>query len=88
MADYGLKIWDAGGNLTLDTTDKLTRLMYSTTLGSVGAGNSGNQAQLDGLSTIQFGISDNAPNPKVWRTSNTIYWDFGEDTLILCFAYD
>jgi len=29
MADYGLKIFDASGNVKLDTSDKITRLRYS-----------------------------------------------------------
>ena len=29
---YGLRVWDASGNLTLDVTDRLTRLVTSVTV--------------------------------------------------------
>jgi hypothetical protein len=33
---YGMRIWDASGNLTLDTTDRLTRFVTSITPGTIG----------------------------------------------------
>jgi hypothetical protein len=32
---YGMRIWDASGNLTLDTTDRLTRFVTSITPGTI-----------------------------------------------------
>lgn len=32
---YGLRIWDSSGNLTLDTTDRITRFVTSITPGSI-----------------------------------------------------
>lgn len=34
---YGLRVWDAGGNLTLDTTDRITRFVTSITPGTIAA---------------------------------------------------
>jgi hypothetical protein len=32
---YGMRVWDASGNLTLDTTDRLTRFVTSITPGTI-----------------------------------------------------
>jgi hypothetical protein len=32
---YGIRVWDASGNLTLDTTDRLTRFVTSITPGTI-----------------------------------------------------
>lgn len=34
----GIRIWDASGNLTVDTTDRLTRILGYTTLAASGSG--------------------------------------------------
>lgn len=34
---YGLRVWDSSGNLTLDTTDRITRFVTSITPGTIAA---------------------------------------------------
>ena len=67
---YGLKVWDASGNLTLDTTDRLTRFVTSITPGSISVS-----------TTVSYsvpGIVDDGTwflvvTPS-WRPSNSVYY--------------
>jgi len=34
MTDFGLKTWDSSGNVTLDLTDTISRLRFSTIVGT------------------------------------------------------
>jgi len=97
MADYGLKIFDASGNVTLDTSDTITRLRYSV---EVAAGVSGSivLSDIDGKSTCEFGIAlEDAKTPHVvTRSGTTISWAPRQgtstwpssNTLVLVFLYD
>jgi hypothetical protein len=98
VADYGLKIWDADGNVTLDTSSRIARLRYSTV---AAAGNSGSVvlSDISGKLTVEFGIlnEDSAGIPHyVYRSGTTIYWThqtmspegwLTKDTLVLVFLY-
>ena len=55
MSDYGLKILDASGEPTLNTTDTITRLRHSK---EVAAGVSGNVALSDigGLDSVEISV--------------------------------
>lgn len=78
MADYGLKIFDAAGNVTLDTTEAISRLVgrWDAEIGS--NGNSGNIPEINGKNTVQFAIGIHqfwlgTPH-HVYRSDNTICW--------------
>jgi len=98
MADYGLKLWDASGNLTLDLTDTITRLRYSIEVAD-GVSDSIVLSDIDGKSTAQFGLpleADKMPHG-VSRSGTTISWTARQggpsgpassDTLVLVFLYD
>ena len=95
MADYGLKIFDSGGNVKLDTTDTLTRLRYSNIV-SAGASSSTTLADIDGKSTCQFGMVlessktphrvDRSGTTITWTATGSTFWPSG-NTLILVFLY-
>lgn len=55
MSNYGLRLRDAGGNIILDYTHKLSRFRYSN---EVSAGASGNTtlSDISGFSSVEFGI--------------------------------
>ena len=94
---YGLKIKGADGVAMLDTTDKITRLMYVSSQ-TASAGNSGALSKLAGLNSAQFAIPVNgsvtvAPHT-VTRTGTTISWTTNSFTyvtpatcIVFCFAY-
>jgi len=97
MADYGLKIWDAEGTPTLDTTDTITRLRYSTIAAADEDGDV-TLADIDGKLTVQFAVSLDEGNfkcsHKVTRTGTLIEWEAQEigifesiDSLIVVFLY-
>uniref|UniRef100_A0A6M3LBL6 Uncharacterized protein n=1 Tax=viral metagenome TaxID=1070528 RepID=A0A6M3LBL6_9ZZZZ len=56
MVDYGLKIFDASGSITLDVADKISRLRYSN---EVAAGVSSNTtlSDIDGLSSVEISVA-------------------------------
>jgi len=97
MSDYGLKVFDSGGNVTLDLTDNITRLRYSNVV-SGGASSSTTLSDIDGKSTCQFGIAlENNKTPHgVTRSGTTISWTAragyttrpSSNTLVLVFLYD
>ena len=96
MSDYGLKCWDASGNLTLDLTNIISRLRYSV---EVAASNSDSVvlSDISGKSTVQFAIALETSKlpPFVTRSGTTISWtarsggSFSSSAaLILIFLYD
>lgn len=96
MADYGLKIFDASGNVKLDLSDKITRLRYSVEA-SAGVNGSTVLSDISGKSTCEFGIAlelDKTPH-LVERSGTTISWtakgntDFrpSSKTLVVVFLY-
>jgi len=77
MSDYGLKIFDSGGNVTLDLTDNITRLRYEN---EVAAGASGNTtlSDISGLSSVEISVmletSWQKMGHSVLRSGTTISW--------------
>ena len=96
MADYGLKIFDSGGNVKLDLSDTITRLRYSVEVAG-GASSSIVLSDIDGKSTCQFGLAlEAAKTPHaVTRSGTTISWTAraggtyhpSSNTLVLVFLY-
>lgn len=56
MADYGLKCWDAGRNLTLDVSEKISRVRFQT-IALAGVESSIYLPDMAGKSTTAFAIS-------------------------------
>jgi len=98
MADYGLRIWDAAGNIQLDLTDKITRLRYST-IAAAGVSGSIDLPDIAGLSSVEFAV---LINPDSWsrvshsvsRSGTVISWSPNSgtnyssgDSLIFVFLY-
>jgi hypothetical protein len=95
---YGLRVRDASGNQLLGATDKITRFRYSNL---VSAGVSGNTtlSDIDGLSSVEFGIVVNADGVgsvphSVTRSGTTLSWSpnsgthySSDDTLVFQFLY-
>ena len=80
MVDYGLKCWDSGRNLTLDTTERISRVRYQTTATKTES-DSIVLADINGKLTMQFAVPIVTPtfgNPGIGhvvrRDSTTIYW--------------
>jgi len=96
MADYGLKVFDAAGNVTLDTTDRITRMRYTNEV-AAGADGSVTLSDIDGKSTCEFGLAlemDKTPH-YVERVGTTIKWTAksttfypSSNTLVIVFLYD
>lgn len=98
MPDYGLRVRKADGSILLDTSERITRLMWkSSHTGS--AGNSGNLDQIEDLQTAQFAVPVNADLNKtahiVSRSGKVISWTTWTvstfltpaNCIIFCFAY-
>ena len=90
--DYGMKVWDASGNLKLDVTDRVTRLRLKFVIGEGGeSGNSGALSDIAGHSSAQFVISTGNHLPHVaTRSGTTIYWatrSSGGEGVVMCFLY-
>lgn len=80
MVDYGLKCWDADRNVTLDTSEKISRVRFKTDVAGTTAGNI-TLPDIVGKSSIQFAISLEAADlldPKyahiVSRNGSQISW--------------
>ena len=77
MADYGLRIWDAAGNIQLDLTDKITRLRYSTIAAANVAG-SINLPDIAGLESVESSVLLTTDlkycSHSVSRSGTTISW--------------
>ena len=77
MADYGLKIFDASGNVTLDVIDKITRFRYSN---EVAAGVSSNitLSDISGLRSMEISVCLEIDlrkcSHKIERSGTTITW--------------
>lgn len=100
--DYGMKCWDASGDLTIDSTERLTALVAAYDATADTDGNSGSLSEINGRSTFCLGIAkesggestEQAPH-RVYRSSNTIYWEEREnasydsvDTHVLVFVFE
>jgi hypothetical protein len=55
MADYGLRVWDDSGDITLDLTDNITRFRYAAEV-AAGANNNVDLPDIDGLETIEISV--------------------------------
>ena len=95
MADYGLRIWDAAGNIQLDLTDKITRLRYSTTA-AAGVSGSIDLPDIAGLLTCEFSLLINPEAQEncshaVSRSGTVISWTLAPysswDSAIFVFLY-
>jgi len=103
MSAYGLRIYDADGNITLDAPDKICRLRYSVVAPALTDG-SINLPDIAGHDSVQFGVAltSNWASHRVTRSGTTIIWqwrDYGDrggdlvasnqssDSLILVFLY-
>ncbi len=90
--DYGMRVWDASGNLKLDVTDRVSRLAYLNIVPEEASQNSGALSQLSGHDTIQLSLTEGGTEHKVTRSSNTISWVSrsafsDDDATILVFMY-
>ena len=65
MPDYGLKIFDAAGNIQLNLVDRITRLRYIT-VAAAGVSGSVDLADIAGLLSVEFAI---LINPASWKTA-------------------
>ena len=98
MADYGLRIWDAAGNIQLDLTDKITRLRYIT-IAAADTSGSVDLPDIAGLSSVEFAVLINSTYwnmvcHSVSRSGTVISWSpnpgtsySSGDSLILVFLY-
>jgi len=97
MSDYGLRVYDSSGNVILEITDRITRLMYVSSQ-TASAGNSGALSQINNLLTGNFAVPVNASITKsahiISRSSNTLTWTTWSGLyvtpatcVIFCFAY-
>jgi len=77
MADYGLKVFDASGNVILDVTDRITRFRYSNEV-AAGADGSVTLSDIDGLSSVGISVGLETDRDKcchkVSRSGTTISW--------------
>jgi len=97
MADYGLKIFDASGNVTLDVSDKITRFRYSNEVAS-GASSNTTLSDIDGLSSVEISVGLSIGRTtmchSISRSGTTISWAAQSgvaytsiDSLIFLFLY-
>lgn len=56
MSDYGLKIFDGSGSVTLDVDDQITRLRYSNEVAADANGNT-TLSDTSGLSSVEISIA-------------------------------
>jgi len=77
MSDYGLKVWDASGNVTLDTTDSITRLRYSNEV-AADASSSVTLSDISGLDSVEISVGledDFAKLPRCIQKRDNNYMD-------------
>jgi len=98
MSDYGLKVWDASGNVTLDTTDSITRLRYSNEV-AADASSSVTLSDISGLDSVEIAVSVGSSIYAsachlIERSGTTITWTAqsgtmysSTDSLIFVFLY-
>jgi len=96
--EYGLRIKDAAGNVTLDAIDKINRVAHTV---EELAGNSDSVvlASISGLKTVEMAFPKNVTSfnetpHKVTRSGTTISWSpygwgatVNKDSLIIVFIY-
>ena len=74
---YGLRVRDNMGRIRINTTDRITRHVY-TSVQTASSGNSGALSQLVGLKSGEFAVPVNADATKtahsVSRAGTTISW--------------
>lgn len=76
---YGLRVWDKDGNLTLDVTDRITRVLgtFMTTAGTSASGTVINNELLSGTPWYTI-LSDGSGSsyflPRVTFSGNQINW--------------
>ena len=77
MSDYGLQIRDSSGNITLDTTDVITRFRYSNEV-AAGASSNTTLSDISGLNSVEISVgleTDwNKASHLVARSGTTISW--------------
>lgn len=77
MADYGLKVFDSGGNVVLDVSDKITRFRYGNEV-SAGASSNTTLSDINGLSSVEISVSLETDWLKcahlIARSGTTITW--------------
>ena len=77
MADYGLRTFDAAGNITLETIDKITRFRYKNEV-AAGGGGSIDLADISGLLSVEISIgldiTMNGCSHLVTRSDTLISW--------------
>jgi len=77
MADYGLKVFDSSGNVTLDTTDTITRFRYSKEV-AADASSSVTLSDISGLDSVEISVSTDSSfdsiGHDVSRSGTTITW--------------
>ena len=94
---YGFRVYDEDGNIVLDISDRITRLIFSH-IAEAGEDGSVDLPDIDGFETCQFAIALEASTVShlVERDGTTITWTHrGADSppgasgasLILVFAY-
>jgi len=97
MADYGLKVFDSSGNVTLDTTDTITRLRYSKEV-AADASSSVTLSDISGLGSVEIAVSLEDAWSKachlIERSGTTITWTAQSgswyssvDSLVFVFLY-
>ena len=77
MSDYGLQIRDSSGNITLDTTDVITRFRYSNEV-AAGASSNTTLSDISGLNSVEISVgleTDwNKASHLITRSGTTISW--------------
>jgi hypothetical protein len=92
MATYGLRTYDAGGNILVDITSKLNRYRYANEV-SAGVSDSTVLADIDGQLTIGLSVMINPPTSlsipnsfycqhQISRSGTTISWDTVSGTMV------
>lgn len=99
MADYGLRIKDAAGNVLLAITNIISRFRYGNSV-SGGASSNTTLSDTDGLSSVEISVMVNMTN---WgyvehsfvRSGTTVTWAAqsgtrysSNDSVIFLFLYD
>jgi hypothetical protein len=98
---HGLQVFTAGGDLRLDVSDRLTRLVHSDVVGATSSGST----TVAGITTANATVTAVAVDAsaayqcphEVWITDNTVHWaampapssgnDVRVSSLILVFRY-
>ena len=96
MSVYGLRTYDAYGNILLDIDERLNRVRYSAIVTAGSGDGSVTLSDLSGQTTVEIAIPINVAGPaqrafEVSRSGNVISWHDSSgssvDTLIIVFIY-